>query len=248
MTEGIPTNERGGEMKALILAAGKGSRISADIEAVPKSTLCINNKPIIRGTVECLLDLGVEVAVCVGYKRQKIYEALEGCSVEFFYNPFYSVTNNIASLWMAQQALDQEFMVVSADLIFHPSIPQRLMEMGQGIAFAADSSRVAEGDYFFHLNARGEIDEFGPSIPVDRRDCENMGMLLVREDHRELFVKRLNELVDNGRYDIYYEQIALSYIGEPDVHLRTVDMKGLLWREIDYIEDYKKALSQFEIR
>lgn len=234
-------------MKAFVLAAGKGSRISADIEAVPKSTLCINGKPIIRSTVETLITLGLEVVVCVGYRRQKIFEALIDCPVTYFYNPFYGVTNNIASLWMAQRAMEEAFMVVSADLVFPLAVPKRLLENGQGIAFAADVSRVAQGDYFFHLGADGTIDEYGPAVPPARRYCENLGMMLVCEPCRKPFIERMNAFVDDGRFDHYYEEVSLSFIHSPvdDVALHTVDMSGLPWQEIDYIEDYKQALARF---
>lgn len=51
-------------MKAILLAAGKGSRISKTINNVPKSTLLINNEPLIHRTVRILLSKGIEVAVC----------------------------------------------------------------------------------------------------------------------------------------------------------------------------------------
>ena len=63
-------------MKAIILAAGKGSRISDAIGAIPKSTLEVNGKPIIRNTVEKLLSRNIEVAICTGFRFNKIEELL----------------------------------------------------------------------------------------------------------------------------------------------------------------------------
>lgn len=56
-------------MKAIIMAAGKGTRISRMIDEVPKCTLPVNGVPLIRHTVEMLSREGMEICVCVGYQR-----------------------------------------------------------------------------------------------------------------------------------------------------------------------------------
>ena len=81
------------------MAAGKGTRISRMVEAVPKSTLPIDGEPLIRHTVKLLQASGIECVVCVGYQREKIFKALDGLDVIYCVNPFYDVTNSIASLF-----------------------------------------------------------------------------------------------------------------------------------------------------
>lgn len=64
-------------MKAMIMAAGKGSRISKNIGEVPKSTLpTLDGTPIIRRSVKMMLDLGLEPVLCVGYRSDLIKQAL----------------------------------------------------------------------------------------------------------------------------------------------------------------------------
>lgn len=55
-------------MRAILLAAGKGTRISRMIEPIPKCTLPINGEPLIRYTVKMLVEKGMDITVCVGYK------------------------------------------------------------------------------------------------------------------------------------------------------------------------------------
>ena len=94
-------------MKAILLAAGRGTRISRIIKEIPKSTLPVDGTPLIRRSVTMLLDRNIKPIVCVGYCKEKIYEALEGLDVEYYYNPFYDVTNSIASLWFARKELTE---------------------------------------------------------------------------------------------------------------------------------------------
>ena len=63
-------------MKAILLAAGRGTRISRMVKEIPKSTLPINGRPLIQLTVELLQKYGIETVVCVGYQQQAIREAL----------------------------------------------------------------------------------------------------------------------------------------------------------------------------
>lgn len=92
-------------MKAILMAAGKGSRISRHIGENPKCTLDIGGIPLIRNTVEMLLANDIEVNMVVGYEKEIIYDVLDGLPVKYYYNPFYDVTNSIASLWFAKEAL-----------------------------------------------------------------------------------------------------------------------------------------------
>ncbi len=58
-------------MKAILLAAGKGTRIARNVERVPKSTLPIDGVPLIRRSVELLQAAGLECIVCTGYEENK---------------------------------------------------------------------------------------------------------------------------------------------------------------------------------
>lgn len=64
-------------MKAIILAAGIGSRIAEEIGRRPKSTLQINDKSLIQWTTEILLKKGMDVSICTGYMHEMIYKELK---------------------------------------------------------------------------------------------------------------------------------------------------------------------------
>ena len=110
-------------MKAILLAAGRGTRIARNVEMVPKSTLPVDGKPLIRRSVEILQGEGMEVVVCTGYREEIIREALEGLeNITYVYNPFYDITNSIASLWFARDLLDDDILVMNADVFFSKDI------------------------------------------------------------------------------------------------------------------------------
>lgn len=234
-------------MKAIILAAGKGSRISDAIGPIPKSTLEISGRPIIRRTVELLHQYHVKVAVCTGYRRQKIEEALKGLDVSYFNNPFYDVTNNIASLWFAQNFLEgDDCVIISADVVFGGDLLEKVLTASGDLVMITDSGRVMDGDYFFQMNHDGTIGRFGPDIPIEERDCEYVGLARISSKCVSDFRKRLVQLIDEGKTQCYFEYVFFSYIGDPDTRLTTLDVDGCMWREIDRMDDYRKAVREFE--
>lgn len=103
-------------MKAILLAAGRGTRISRMVENIPKSTLPIDGTPLIRRTVVLLQSVGIECVICVGYQKEHIYAALEGLDVTYYVNPFYDITNSIASLWFAAEQINDDTLILNADV------------------------------------------------------------------------------------------------------------------------------------
>ena len=93
-------------MRAVLMAAGVGSRISREVRK-PKSLLDIGNgELLLHYTVKMLKRHGLDVTIVVGYQKELFYEALKGLDVTFVVNPFYRVSNSIASLWFAKDLLD----------------------------------------------------------------------------------------------------------------------------------------------
>lgn len=232
-------------MKALIMAAGKGSRISEKISGVPKCTLPLpDGTPIIRRSVQMMLELGIEPVLCIGYQGQKIKEALNGLPVRYYENPFYSVTNNIASLWFTLPELDgkDDLLLLSGDLYYPRSFLEKALAAQGNLTMFVDTSRIHDGDFYFHLDADGYVDDFGPKLPLPMRACEYMGFSKIGAPFVAAFKKRLLEYVEREEYALYFEHIVLSYSKAHEQKIELVDVAGEFWREYDYFEDYKLVL------
>ena len=145
-------------MKAILMAAGYGGRIS-QFTNEPKSLLKINNKSIIRHTVEMLLDAGISVTIIVGFKYKLIKKELKGLDVKFYYNPFFRVTNSIGSLWMAKEELDskEDIILGNADVYWDTDILDMVLNDDREVFMLSDKTRTLVGDYFFECK-NGKIE------------------------------------------------------------------------------------------
>jgi choline kinase len=232
-------------MKAILMAAGRGSRISRNIENSNKCTLDIGGTPLIRHTVSMLRSRGIEVSIVLGYRGDTVRKALEGLEVTYYYNPFFHVTNSIASLWFARGEFDKpgDFIMANADVYWNKDILDVILADDRPNMLVADSSDRAKehGDYFFKFE-NGLLQKFGKDLRGDDISGEYIGICRIRESFLEIFKARLDQLIDEQHADMWWEDTLYSQVGERDLHV--VDIKGLFWSEIDYIEDFFRVVEQ----
>ncbi len=226
-------------MKAIIMAAGKGTRISRMIAEVPKCTLPINGVPLIRYMSEMLLKKNMEISVCVGYQKELVMKSLDGLPIKFYSNPFYDITNSMASLWFAREELDDDMLLLNADVFFSVDILDIVLQNPADAVMAMDTGRVEVGDYFFKT-VNGCICKYGKELPRAERDCEYVGVAKVKKSFVGEFKAQLEYLVEHQEYSNWWEYTLYCMIKKREIH--TVDVKGYFWSEIDYFDDYERIL------
>lgn len=232
-------------MKAILLAAGKGTRISRMVKAVSKSTLPINGVPLISRTVDMLIGEGFEVVVCVGYQQEVIKDVLKDKPVTYYYNPFYDVTNSIASLWFAQNELktNEDTIILNADVYFSKDILNMLMEDDREVVLMVDKTRTATGDYFFSTTDSGCVKEYGKELPLQKRKCEYVGMAKIKSEFIDKFKERMNKLIGSQQHNLWWENVIYSFADNNERDIFTKDVEGRFWSEIDYFDDYERILN-----
>ncbi|MBF0332830.1 MAG: phosphocholine cytidylyltransferase family protein [Alphaproteobacteria bacterium] len=123
-------------MRAIILAAGRGSRLGELTGDRPKCLVELFGQPLLRTQITALREGGVdEIAVVRGYRG----ETLDGFGTAFFENPRWSETNMVMSLAAAAPWLREEPCVVSySDIFYPPDLVRRLASTTAAIAIAYD--------------------------------------------------------------------------------------------------------------
>ncbi len=235
-------------MKAILLAAGRGTRISRMVKEIPKSTLPINGIPLIKLTVDMLQSRGIETVVCVGYQQNTIRDALKDYDVTYYFNPFYDVTNSIASLWFARQELEGECLILNADVFFSGTILKMIIEDQHQAVMLVDKSRRKTGDYFFSTSDNGCIRKYGKDLPLQYRSCEYVGISKISSEFMPVFLNRLDQLIGASRHDMWWENTLYSFTNENEYQIYTKDVEGLFWSEIDCFDDYERILNYLSVQ
>lgn len=219
-------------MKAILLAAGRGTRISRFIGDQPKCVLDIGGIPLIRYIVDFLQSNNIEACVVLGYKKESVIKALEGCSVKYFYNPFFDVTNSLASLWFARQELfGDDLIIANADVYWEQDILNRIFQDEQDQVMLMDTSR--NQDFLFKCEGKSLV---GYGKEIQDYDGEYVGLAKIAKPFLSQFSGRLQALIDQQQHGLWWENVLYSFIGNLTVNVH--DVAGCFWSEIDFIEDY----------
>ena len=226
--------------KAILMAAGRGMRISRSIGDHCKCTLDIGGMSLIRHTVQMLLDFGICVHIVVGFDKYRIMESLQGLPVTFHENVFYSITNSLASLWFARDELQGNTIILgNADVYWEKNLLSILLEETRDCVMLCDTSRVEQGDYLFNV-VKGAVAACGKGMDCCQANSEYVGIAMVQDGMVARCRDRLIQLIESQHADDWWEQILYSMISERPIWAK--DIAGKFWAEIDYIEDYERIL------
>ncbi|MCK8455875.1 NTP transferase domain-containing protein [Sphingomonas faeni] len=114
-------------MKAIILAAGHGSRLLPLTLTTPKCLVEVGGRAILDHQLDAVAAAGFESAVVVGgYRIDQIAKHLSardgGLPTELVFNPFWSIANSIGSVWAVRAYLDAPFALMNGDTLFDAAI------------------------------------------------------------------------------------------------------------------------------
>jgi len=234
-------------MKALILAAGIGSRLGALTRHKPKPLLDIGGITIVDYQITQLLNIAKlkfsDIFIIGGHKIET-FGYLEDIGVNLIFNPKYREYNNIYSFYLAKDHIRDSFILINGDTLFHPEILRRLIRRGEGTYFAIDNIKQLGDEEMKVLIENDRILKFGKDINPKSAHGEYIGLAMFRLDDAKLIFDKIAELIRIGKTDIWYE-LAINYVLDKIV-ARPVYTGGLPWIEVDTPEDYIKARAIFK--
>lgn len=231
-------------MKVLIMSAGVGSRISRHLHGQPKCCVDICGKPLIRHTVELLNRKGiVDIAIATGYNSHYIDNALEGLKYTNYFNPFYRVTNSVASAWFAKDFLDYngEMLIMNGDLFIEDEIIDILINENNSPVLLSDSSRIEDADYRFQWEGNHLL-KYGKELKNKDTTGEYVGIGKLNSADLSLFIENVKYHIANDDYSCWWEDVIYRTILKGQtVYIN--DISGEFWAEVDYVEDYDRILA-----
>lgn len=226
-------------MKAILMAAGRGSRISRHIGDLPKCTLDIGGTTLIEHTVDMLVRHDIDVSIIVGYHKEAIQDVLAPYPVTFYVNPFYDVTNSIASLWFARKELLQDDLILAnADVYWDEDLLQILLDEQETPVMLGDSSRKEEGDYLFKWDDTFRLLDHGKDLKRPNITGEYVGIAKLLLKDQAAFNERMEAMIMAQKHQVWWENVLYETLDQNRIHVR--DIAPLFWGEVDYIEDYSR--------
>lgn len=242
-------------LKAVILAAGVGSRIKPLTDNCPKSLLLVNGTPILGRMISHILACGIEEIIFVlGYLNTQIEGFVKTefptLNARFIINEKYAETNTGYSLMLTEKTLKGTgFVKFDADVVFDINVLQRLISssfatclcIDRDIQLDAEEVKVVSGENNRVLQASKTVDP-------DRATGESIGIEKIGPETAALLFKELRSMMrKKTNHKEYYEAAYESLISK-GVPFHYLDITGSKWTEIDTQDDFEAANSIFASR
>lgn len=231
-------------MKAVILAAGVGKRLWTVTQHRPKCLIEFGGKSLLARHLEVLASLGVRrTTIVVGYKQDMIRAAVgnayAGVTLNYVVNDQYH-RGSISSLWMARGELDDDAVIMDADVLYHREIMRRLLRSAHPTCLLMDESVKQTGEECMVVVRGGQVVALTKRVPsVYDYAGEGVGFLKVQHADAESLVASLQGYIDQDRWDMEYEDGLLEFFAAVKVGHEKIG--GLPWTEIDFPEDVTRA-------
>ena len=234
-------------MKALILAAGFGSRLAPITDNLPKSLVPVNGTPILFKQINNLLENGItDITIVSGYKAEKLKEKVlaKYPSMKIIESVDYATTNNMYSAYLGIKSMGiGETLMMNADVFFDSSVIKALLASEHKNAIVVDigryneeSMKVIEKNHRIVEIAKTitKEDALGSSIDVYKFDSVGL----------KAFFDVCVDYIENRKELKKWSEVALNDA------LQTVEFKACplvgRWFEIDNHEDLRAAEELFK--
>jgi choline kinase len=232
----------GCKLKAVILAAGVNSRLRELAKDIPKCLLKVGGTTIIDYQIKLLTSLGKlrfqDIYVVGGHKIEKL-DYLNNFGVHVIYNPQFKEYNNIYSFYLANNFVNEDFILFNGDTLADQRIFESLVNSHHKTAFVVDNVKKLGEEEMKVLVKDDRILRFGKEIDPKTAHGEYIGFAKFGlEDAKKIF-DCMEKLLKEGKIDIWYEN-AINYVLDK-INAFAVYTDGLPWIEIDTPKDYEKA-------
>ena len=224
-------------MKAVILAAGKGSRIRLVHGEHPKCLIEVDNTTILDHQLEALSMVGInDVAIVIGYEKEQIIAHVNARKlltqkIHFIENPAFAITNNIYSLWLALDWLrGDSFIVLNADVIFNPEIldvavrPHAPISMIVAPLWRDETMKVIIlDDHVIRMSKKISREEFSGTY---------IGITVFSRAIQGRFFHKMEDVIAAGRVNEFFN-VVVQELANEGVPVGYTSTDGLPWAEID---------------
>jgi HAD superfamily hydrolase (TIGR01450 family) len=230
--------------RAIILAAGAGSRLRPITEHKPKALVEVNAKPILGHTLDALFISGIkDIIIVCGYRsdalRSFCKKAYPNATLTFIENVDYSTTNNLYSLYLAREYLTEDVFLLNGDLVFDASIIQEMRELPT-TCVAVDVGRYLEESMKVVVR-NGVIGNISKMIPErEAYGCSIDIYRFVRTDLPAL-IQELECTVGSGNVSEWTEAALDRLFSSRKILAAVCPLGGARWFEIDNIQDLTEA-------
>lgn len=226
-------------MRAIILAAGMGTRLRPLTKHIPKSLLKVGEEPIIERQIKFLQEKGIlEIIIVTGYLKEKFEYLKEKYNVTLIHNDKYDVYNNVYSMYLVKDYL-KDTIVTEADVFMTNNFFKT--NLTNSTYFTGIKTDFKD-EWVLHFDETNKVED----IMIGSGTDYIMTGVSYWSNVDGLFIKdKLVEVIENGQFkNLYWDDIVKDNLENLNIYVSKVNSDD--WFEIDSIDDYEKVKNFIE--
>ena len=260
-------------MKAIIVAAGTGSRLGELAKDTPKSLLDVNGQSILERQISVFKKLGIsDITVIIGPHTEKFTFK----NISFIQDKNYLEHDILSSLMLAHSIMYDDVIVSYGDVIFDEHVLQPLINFKGLIGLCIDfnweknydgrklrlkqeattvqiknnmCTKIVDGRELAKSKIKGDLKY---SNYERQKLGEFVGLMRLSKHGSTIFIKRYEELI-NSHIGSFHDAPSISQayftdmlqeLIDNDIEILPIPVQGK-WCEIDTVEDLKRAKDMF---
>ncbi|MBA4225598.1 MAG: nucleotidyltransferase [Hyphomonas sp.] len=232
-------------MKAILLSAGRGSRLLPLTESRPKCLLPVQGTTLLGHQLDTLEAAGIRVVTVVtGFLPNLVEAELAGRSGPLkatpFFNPFFQVADNLASCWMVRERMDDDFLLINGDTLFKLDLIEKVIAAPSApILVTIDQKTSYDPDDMKVSLSGSSLTAIGKTLLPNETDAESIGILRFQGKGPEIFRSKLEQMMRTQDGVQAWFLKAINAIASTEGGVETVLIKGHRWAEVDTVADFE---------
>tara|TARA_Y100000816_G_scaffold279459_1_gene251747 strand:+ start:2478 stop:3224 length:747 start_codon:yes stop_codon:yes gene_type:complete len=234
-------------MRAIILAAGRGSRLKSYTKKKPKCFLKIKNKTIIQHQIDALKKNDItDISVVTGYKKNYFQKL----GIKIFINKKWNSTNMVYSLFQAKSwLLNYNCLVCYGDIFYSEELIKKLIESKD--PFVLPSNKNWKKHWFlkyknplsdletFKIDKKKNLTEIGKKAENYRQiQGQFMGLIKIKKNYSKSIFRIFKKITKKNQKKIQFTHFLNHCIENYNCKVKTFQSKAY-WFEIDNKKDLK---------
>lgn len=233
------------------MAAGVGQRFGRITNALPKCLIPLerNGGHLLSRYLDSFGTLGLkEIVIVVGHGRQKIIRECrkkgKGLRIRFILNKDYR-KGSVLSLYKASGAMNQDCLIMDADVYFPTSALKRFLDSKHKACFLIDRSSKSTGEEMMVMAKNGRPFAISKKLTPGLKILgESVGFLKIDRKSASELRKILQEMIKAGQTDVEYEESYDRLMKKIEIGVDSIG--EVFWTEMDFKKDLDKIKREIE--
>lgn len=222
-------------MRAIILAAGMGTRLRPLTNDTPKGLVKVNGTPMVEREIENLKEIGIdEIIVVTGYLKDKFNYLKDKYGVKLIHNNKYDVYNNLYTMYLVRDYLEDAY-VLESDIYMNRNVLD--ININKTTYFGAKEVDF-QNEWIFKADSNNRIKEM--YVGSSPEDIILRGISYWTKEDGKYIANKIEETVNTSGFDnLYWDEVVIENIENLEIQLKVLKDDDVF--EIDSVDDLRKV-------